>query len=551
MEAPDPPPEHSLPSYQEPTPETHRHISREEEAEQALKTTSISHGTARVLVALFLLTLASGALLQIAAGRRLPFSALERLLPTHRAPLPHPAEIKKVEKEIEQESVFSRWVLPRVQSILTGDLGAGNEQAYLGQPGWLFYRPDVEYVTGPPFLDPARLRHRVREHRAAADPIPAIVDFQRQLKARGIELILLPASPKSSVEAAMLAPGASPGGSLQNPSFVEWLTRLRAAGVRVFDPASLPQHYLETDTHWDPATMEAVAQALATTAQPLLPTLPARPQLRAVPQEIENLGDIAVMLKLPSDQQLFHPQHVTIRQVQADNALWRPNRAADVLLLGDSFSNIYSLLEMGWGESAGLAEHLSLALGRPLDCILRNSDGAFATRELLSRELARGSDRLAGKKVVIWEFAQRELAIGDWKLLPLAVGHAPPSQFFTPAAGEHPVITGTVEAISSVPRPHTVPYRDHIATVHLSDVTIPGHAGEGFEVLASVFTMQNNVWTAAARLRPGDRVTLQIRPWSEVSAQYEKINRSELDDPALQLEEPVWAEPAPDERSHK
>ena len=38
---------------------------------------------------------------------------------------------------------------------MTGWLGAGNERVYPGRDGWLFYRPDVEYLTGPGFLDPA------------------------------------------------------------------------------------------------------------------------------------------------------------------------------------------------------------------------------------------------------------------------------------------------------------------------------------------------------------------------------------------------------------
>ena len=37
---------------------------------------------------------------------------------------------------------------------MTGWLGAGNERVYPGRDGWLFYRPDVEYVTGRGFLDP-------------------------------------------------------------------------------------------------------------------------------------------------------------------------------------------------------------------------------------------------------------------------------------------------------------------------------------------------------------------------------------------------------------
>jgi alginate O-acetyltransferase complex protein AlgJ len=57
---------------------------------------------------------------------------------------------------------------------------------------------------------------------------------------------------------------------------------------------------------------------------------------------------------------------------------------------------------------------LALALGRPLDVIAQNDSGAFATRQALARELNAGQDRLAGKRVVIWEFASRELSVGDW-----------------------------------------------------------------------------------------------------------------------------------------
>ena len=85
-----------------------------------------------------------------------------------------------------------------------------------------------------------------------------------------------------------------------------------------------------------------------------------------------------------------------------------------MLLLGDSFTNIYSLASMGWCDSAGLADQLSYSLGRPLDRIVQNDDGAFATRALLQRA---GPERLAGKRVVVWQFAARELVSGDWKVI--------------------------------------------------------------------------------------------------------------------------------------
>src|SRR4051812_47309516 len=47
------PPEHSLPSYHEPTPETHRRISREEEAELALTRTEGPRGPMMLVPVLF------------------------------------------------------------------------------------------------------------------------------------------------------------------------------------------------------------------------------------------------------------------------------------------------------------------------------------------------------------------------------------------------------------------------------------------------------------------------------------------------------------------
>jgi alginate O-acetyltransferase complex protein AlgJ len=105
------------------------------------------------------------------------------------------------------------------------------------------------------------------------------------------------------------------------------------------------------------------------------------------------------------------------------------------------------------------------------------------------------------------------------------------------------VVSGTVQAVSPVPLAGSVPYKDHIFTVHLVDVTGPSNAeNESLQALVCLWSMRDNQWTPAARLRPGDRITARLRAWADVAAQYEKINRSEIDDPAVQLEEPVWGE---------
>ena len=79
--------------------------------------------------------------------------------------------------------------------------------------------------------------------------------------------------------------------------------------------------------------------------------------------------------------------------------------------------------------------------------------------------------------------------------------------------------------------------------VHLGQMLIPGREERArLQAIVYLWSMRDDVWTPAARLRPGDRITVRLRPWADVASRYEQTNRSELDDPELQLEEPVWGE---------
>jgi alginate O-acetyltransferase complex protein AlgJ len=63
------------------------------------------------------------------------------------------------------------------------------------------------------------------------------------------------------------------------------------------------------------------------------------------------------------------------------------------------------------------------------------------------------------------------------------------------------------------------------------------------EALVYLWSMRSNVLTPAARYRPGDQVAVRLRPWSDVEGKYEAINRSDLEDEAVHLQEPCWGEP--------
>lgn len=334
----------------------------------------------------------------------------------------------------------------------------------------------------------------------------------------------------------------------------------------VFDPAPLlrerwlrtgEDQFLQTDTHWTCQAAQSVAEALRELIEErsLLPPRQAT-RYRARSRFASNLGDIAVMLRLPDDQALFSSETVEIRQILNGGEPWQPDSSADVLLLGDSFTNIFSQEAMKWGVSAGLAEQLSDALQRPLDRISQNDSGAFATRQTLAQELARGRDRLAGKRLVVWEFAARELAVGDWKMialaqreddhLPLPEGEETKSDLFAKDGGMT-IVQAKVAATAGVPKPGSVPYRDAVTALHLSAVKSISGESPGEEVVVYMLGMRNNRWTAAAQYKPGDTVRLKVQPWEMVSGKYGSLTRIELDDPEFQLIDlPLfWGEPTP------
>ena len=100
---------------------------------------------------------------------------------------PDPAT-EDFERGLEQESRLGRALRPPAQLLMTRWLGGGNERVYPGRDRWAFYRPDVEYVTGPGFLDPAHQKRRIAsapEWTAPPqpDPRPALLQFKRDLDA--------------------------------------------------------------------------------------------------------------------------------------------------------------------------------------------------------------------------------------------------------------------------------------------------------------------------------------------------------------------------------
>jgi hypothetical protein len=122
------------------------------------------------------------------------------------------------------------------------------------------------------------------------------------------------------------------------------------------------------------------------------------------------------MLQVPQIERCTEPEAICCSQVvRADTGdLYQSAPDAEILVLGDSFLRIF---EQDEPYAAGFIAHLARALRQPVSALL--SDGGAST--LVRQELYRRPRLLAGKKLVIWEFAERDIRLGaeGWQLVPL------------------------------------------------------------------------------------------------------------------------------------
>jgi SGNH hydrolase-like domain, acetyltransferase AlgX len=492
--------------------------------ERAVLPTEVSGRVAWLLIIAFCLPLAIVSAVQIAleaTGRhRAQLGNLFKERPTRES-------LHRYEQDVAKNSVFKEYVQPRLQLAVSQTTGAGNGKVYVGRDGVLFFRPGMDFVTGRGIFDAGRMRAcRKRlvdagEHSAEPDPRPAILDFDAACRKAGVHLVVVPVPDKVTVlpEAAGYSESGAP--ALVNVDYPQFLSQLREGGVDVYDPLPIIQAsgeqnlYLKNDTHWTPECMENVASSLAAHVREAVAFPGERARFGVNEMAMERVGDLVDMLSLPADQTLFPPQQVRIRQTidAATEAPFAAKESADVLLLGDSFANIYTAPQMGWGEAAGFGPTLARHLNRDLDTIVINGKGASGTRS----ELARRPGGLTGKRVVIWEFAVRELTDASWDVIPMNERQPAESPTTRPSAasGGGLVIDATIEKISKVPEPFSVPYPDCLTYVlmHVDRVVEGKYADD--RILAVLWAMKKNVWLPPAKYAPGRHMRIKVIPMGQ------------------------------------
>lgn len=418
--------------------------------------------------------------------------------------------LRAFEKKVEDENALVLAVRPRYQLAVWNIFNDPGEKVVLGagEDRWLFYRQDVEFLVQPSPLD-------VRSAKLD-NPVQAILRFRDQLKAKGVELLvvitpgkpsiyperLTGASPVAGINGADISRGATAAG--HGKAILDSLARLGLNTVDLYTPllaakaddATLGPLYLDDDTHWTPRGAELAADVIARKVREMadagIVDIGEESMTYVASDSVaDRMGDIGEMSGL-NKFNVFKVQQVTGHVVMQQNIIERIGmaqssancldslmkdcpkandscyfaknspcdeddaacvraltkscpkgsafdscyharmwpceesdslyydttrtpfkddfRKAQILILGDSFSRIY---QTDSPVNAGWIAHFAKEMGRPVASIV--SDGGAST--LVREKLARKAGVLKGKKLLIWEFVERDLRFGaeGWK----------------------------------------------------------------------------------------------------------------------------------------
>ena len=183
------------------------------------------------------------------------------------------------------------------------------------------------------------------------------------------------------------------------------------------DPRSLtPAYYLAQDSHWSPEGMQLAADVVARRLLDSGWVQKGSADYQLKPVTIRRHGDVLRMIRVPQVERLYEPEQIDCSQVvnTQTGKPYEDDPASPVLVLGDSFLRIFERDEPG---SGGFIAHLAHNLGFGLTSVV--NDGGAST--LVRQQLARKPALLAGKKVVVWEFVERDIRFGTegWQVIPL------------------------------------------------------------------------------------------------------------------------------------
>ena len=308
----------------------------------------------------------------------------------------------------------------------------------MGEHGWFFYRPDVDYLVKPSVFDSRSRDVDPNDVPITDNIIGNIVSFKNRLTGNGIDLLLVIMPTKPSIYPELVNKRMKPESAGTFSHSLAIMEQLNKAGIETInlfgafaaernrDAAEGDSLYLRTDTHFKRRAVLLTAHVIANRVKQYPWYINGTTEYSIDSVVIFRSGDIGEMTNLGSFhlgkyEFSFPPESTLCYQVYriardekgtvTDRTLYKDDYArSQILVLGDSFSRIY---QTDLPKAAGWIAHLARDLSQPVASVV--SDGGAST--LVRQVLARKPQLLKNKKLVIWEIVERDFRFGaeGWK----------------------------------------------------------------------------------------------------------------------------------------
>lgn len=330
--------------------------------------------------------------------------------------LPALPSMSAFQKEVETNNYTAGKLRPWMQFwrfVILRDVG---DKALVNGSNWFFYKPAFRYMTEswPNANSP--------DNNIAA----AIISYRDELRQRGIHMLVLIAPNKSSIYPEMLAERCS-ARRLMNESTQEVIRKLNESGVHYVDLFEVYAqakctasnnlcYYSSQDSHWSPEGIWVAAKATADKLLELGWIEKGGVSYSLREFVFERHGDIVKMMQVPQIERAITPERIECLQVfqTLNGQSYNDDANSPLLIIGDSFLRVYQDDEP---KSAGFIAALAYELQLPITSLVY--DGGAST--LVRQRLYTKPVLLKNKKVLIWEFVERDIRFGTegWQLVSL------------------------------------------------------------------------------------------------------------------------------------
>lgn len=257
-------------------------------------------------------------------------------------------------------------------------------------------------------------------------PLPYMVEFQKALAEKGVELMIVPIPMKASIYPEKFDEEFGPGAPYGLKPLYD---QMREQGLDVFDVEPVfaalratGKLYCEQDAHYSPGACEILAASLAKKikAKDWAGELKPAKIERSAPTEIKITGDLVVGTDYASSTPA---ETLKVAFAGQDGQPADPDPGSPILLLGDSHTLVF---QEGASSGmhctrAGLLDQMQFELQSRIDLLGQKGSGSVQARKALYGKARSTPGFWENKKLVIWVFSSREFTQSSDKLMTIPI----------------------------------------------------------------------------------------------------------------------------------